>query len=389
MLEPYRRHTATCKFRQHGNAWIKCRCPIWAYGQLNGQPFRRSLKSRDWARALDRIRDLEDRGAMPSRGRMLSEAIRDYLADCAARRLKPSTIRSYNETLKHLAAKFPGAAIRTITTDQIAAFRAGRRAPSRKPGGASHSLTANSSRKELETLRSFLNFCVARGWIDTNPASPIKPPLAPAQPTMPFTQPEITAILAAVDQLGQANHPGTPQARTRARAMILVMLYTGLRVSDVAALKWIAVDLRATYITLRTAKTGVPIRVKIPSIVIAALDPLPRGEFVLASGRADIATTKGNIRRTLTRLGAHAGVHLHPHRLRDTFACRLLANGADLRTVQHLLGHTSIRTTERHYAPWVAEHQRLLDSAVAGLDFLPAPRVAVIPSRRKRLRNSK
>lgn len=388
MLEPYRRHTASCKFRAHGNAWIKCRCPIWAYGELHGQPFRRSLKTRDWARALDRIRDLEDRGAQPTRGRMLQAAITSYLDDCAARRLKPSTIRSYTETLKHLAAAFPAAAIRAITTDQLAAFRAARQAPSRKPGGAPHALTANSSRKELETLRSFFNFCVARGWIDSSPAAAIKPPLAPSQPTMPFTQPEIAAILAAVDQLGQATHPGTTDVRRRARAMLLTLLYTGLRVSDVAALKWSAIDLRARYITLRTAKTSVPIRVQIPPELVDALDPLPRGEFVFASGRADIATTKGNIRRTLTRVGARANLHLHPHRLRDTFACRLLEHGADLRTVQHLLGHRSIRTTERHYAPWVAEHQKLLDAAVAGLDFLPASRVAVIPPRRKRLRNA-
>lgn len=59
----------------------------------------------------------------------------------------------------------------------------------------------------------------------------------------------------------------------------------------------------------------------------------------------------------------------HPHRFRDTFSVSLLEKGEDLRTAQLLLGHTSIKTTEKHYAPFVQSFQRILDAATAKLDF--------------------
>jgi hypothetical protein len=71
----------------------------------------------------------------------------------------------------------------------------------------------------------------------------------------------------------------------------------------------------------------------------------------------------------LERAGIKNG---HPHRFRDTFAVTLLENGVELRTVQLLLGHTSIKTTEAHYAPFVKSTQRLLDSALATLHFCPS-----------------
>ena len=64
-----------------------------------------------------------------------------------------------------------------------------------------------------------------------------------------------------------------------------------------------------------------------------------------------------------------AGISGHPHQFRDTFSVRLLEAGEDIRKVQLLLGHTSLKTTEKHYAPWVESLQGRLDSAVAKLDF--------------------
>jgi site-specific recombinase XerD len=54
----------------------------------------------------------------------------------------------------------------------------------------------------------------------------------------------------------------------------------------------------------------------------------------------------------------------HSHRLRDTFSVDLLQKGVSLETVSMLLGHTSIKTTQRHYAPWVKSRQDALEKAV-------------------------
>ena len=61
---------------------------------------------------------------------------------------------------------------------------------------------------------------------------------------------------------------------------------------------------------------------------------------------------------------ALAGIEGHPHRFRDSFSVRLLDLGNDLRTVELLLGHTSIKTTEKHYAPFVKARQEQLENSV-------------------------
>jgi len=52
----------------------------------------------------------------------------------------------------------------------------------------------------------------------------------------------------------------------------------------------------------------------------------------------------------------------HPHRFRDTFAVELLLSGVPLERVSVLLGHSSIKVTERHYAPWIRARQEQLES---------------------------
>jgi integrase/recombinase XerD len=82
-------------------------------------------------------------------------------------------------------------------------------------------------------------------------------------------------------------------------------------------------------------------------------------------GDAKLETATGNARRAFRRISKAAGVkNGHPHRWRDTFAVRLLSQGVSIEFVSKLLGHSSIRVTERSYAPWVQSLQLKLEEAV-------------------------
>ena len=74
-------------------------------------------------------------------------------------------------------------------------------------------------------------------------------------------------------------------------------------------------------------------------------------------------TLAGNWRRTFRRLCEIAGVSGgHAHRFRDTLAVELLLEGVPMDRVSILLGHSSVKITERHYAPWVQSRQAQLET---------------------------
>ena len=118
-------------------------------------------------------------------------------------------------------------------------------------------------------------------------------------------------------------------------------------------------------------KTRRPMYASLPVHVADALRVLPEdGLYFFWSGKSKLSTAIGNARRSINRVCKLAGIENgHPHRFRDTFAVELLRNGASLHTVQLLLGHSSIRTMEKHYTPFVLELQQVIDAATAKLRF--------------------
>ncbi len=362
VLNLYRRHNRECPQRAKGPGFTKCTCPIWCDGLIERRRYRQSLKTRDWSRALKRLESVssepEPARAVPT----IRGAVESYLGDCRARNLAASTLVSYQQTLEYLTAFCEARGRRDITALDLGVLTDFR---------ASRKVAASTSGKELETLRAFCAFARKRGWMAENYAAELRPPRESGCPTLPFEREEIAAILDACDRLEDDN-PGTiERTRARARALVMVMLYSGLRISDTVKLERKAVDLRTGKLLLRVMKTGTPLYCRLGRPATAALEALPceSAEHFFWNGESGLSTAIGNARRTISRALAAAKVEGHPHRFRDTFSVRLLEAGEDLRTVQLLLGHTSIKTTEKHYAPFVKSFQSILDAATAKLDF--------------------
>lgn len=251
-LTIWRRHTETCPHRAKGRAYLKCNCPLWADGYVNGErTLRQSLETRDLARARKKAVALES----PEDGifKPVPEAISAFLERCQSEGLQFSTYRKYRNSLTHLEAFCVERgidAVRELSMDDLDAFRAGR---GLKPVTAS---------KELQLLRQFCAFCLDRRWASENAAKRIKPPRnVKPNDVEPFSLAEVGRIIDACGGIGRTSYE-----RLRARAMVLTLRYTALRIGDVAMLARdrISRDGNRWRIFLRTEKSGKPVFSPIP-----------------------------------------------------------------------------------------------------------------------------
>jgi integrase/recombinase XerD len=184
-----------------------------------------------------------------------------------------------------------------------------------------------------------------------------QPPKVDDPPTLPYSRDVLPRVLAACDQ-----YPDKKNA-VRLRALTLLLRYSGLRGTDAVTLtKHLIKD---GVLMLRTAKTGTDVRVPLPQIALDALAAIPTDNYYFWSGHSTKKSCVGDYQRAFKRLYEIAKVENgHMHRWRDTFAVELLLARVSLEQVSILLGHQSIKVTERHYAPWVKARQEQLETAV-------------------------
>ena len=118
---------------------------------------------------------------------------------------------------------------------------------------------------------------------------------------------------------------------------------------------------------LYTAKTQVPVYCPLPDFAIEVLESCPgtHPDYYFWTGASKIKSAIGDWQRSLRKLFAIAGIDGgHAHRFRDTFAVELLLKGVPLERVSVLLGHRSVKVTEKHYAPWVRARQEQMEADV-------------------------
>jgi integrase/recombinase XerD len=310
---------------------------------------------RDWQKASEKIHEWEDRGSKEEKPKdepiTIEHACNEFLRDAQGRELREPTLYKYRLLFRHLQefAKEHGFRyIRELNLDAVRAFRS---------GWKDHNLAAM---KKLERLRAFFRFCMDGNWITDNPTTKdkLKNPKITACPTLPFSHEQVTNILA-----GCADYPDRRNA-ARVRALVLLLRYSGLRIRDAVTLSRDRV--RDGKLFLYTAKTGTAVWCPLPPSVTEALDAISgTGPYMFWTGESNPKSCVGDWQRSLRRLFKLAGVpDGHAHRFRDTFAVELLLAGVPLERVSVLLGHQSVKVTEKHYTPWVRARQEQLEADV-------------------------
>lgn len=346
MLTIFRRHIESCKHASKGRKHRACGCPIAVDGRLRGRMIRKTLDVRNWEAAQKIVREMES--GKPGEIPKLEDATKRFIEDLTARGLSSDTIKKFELLTAELSARFPSWCVDQFTPDDLGKFR------------EKWKVSASTARKKLERLRSFFKFCLERKWIETNPASSLRAPKEISIEKKPYDTGELEKIAWAIPLFPIKGIYGEDN-RERIKAFVSVLRWTGLRIRDVVELKRSAIDEK--FITVRTHKNGKSVQLPVHPEMVEALSNMNGVEYFFWSGGGNPKSCVGDWQRTFRRLGVIAGVHIHAHRWRHTFATQLLSKGVPVSEVAAILGN-SPRIIEKHYSQWIQARQESLNAAV-------------------------
>lgn len=271
-----------------------------------------------------------------------SEARRLHQRDLIASGAAPATLSAYDRDLEQLAA---WAGTNGLTPGAVSHRDLRRYAASLSSAGRAPATVA----RKLASIRGFFDFLLRTGRVGQNPADLVSAPRRKAKLPQVLTAEQMSALLDAV--------PGVTPLDLRDRAIFELTYSCGLRSEEVRTLRLDSLDFDDEVLRVfgkgskhRLVPIGEPARRAVEDYLARARPELSTGDseqtlFLSRNGRP-LSASDISRRLTLRMREAAEASGISPHALRHSFATHLLEGGADLRTIQELLGHASISTTQ-------------------------------------------
>jgi integrase/recombinase XerD len=240
--------------------------------------------------------------------------------------------------------------------------------------------SASTQARKLSALRQLFRFQFSEGLRSDDPSGPIDSPKCSRALPKVMSEADVDQLLLQAQEEAERATTSAGLIRTTRMHALLELLYaTGLRVSELVSLPITATrkDARFLNVTGKGNKERiVPFGSKAKQAVGAYLDAVKTGskgansleqaKWLFPSSGESGHLTRQHFARDLKTLAARAGLQsgqISPHVLRHAFASHLLQNGADLRSVQQLLGHADISTTQIYTHVLEERLQQLVESA--------------------------
>jgi len=335
----------------------RCNCRKHFRWTQNRKQHRKQAGTRSWAEAEGQKRRLEDQlaGRVPSEptseGRTIADAIEVFKADKKNQGITADVVGKYARELDRLrvfAEARRASTVTGISRELLIDYQAewGTLYPS-----------SNTRQMVQARLKNFLRFCYDNKWLDRVPRlSSIK---ADEAPTLPLPETEYAKLL----KTAAVSFPDSAKA-ARVRGLVQLMRWSGLAIRDAVTLRKDEIihdRAKKLYrIVAARQKTGTHVSVPIPPEIAREVLGVFNGNplyvfWSTGTGKEQSAVTnwQHDLRKLFKDAGTTSEGNMLSHRLRDKFAVDLLEKGVPLEEVSKLLGHGSIKTTERLYSKWM------------------------------------
>jgi integrase/recombinase XerD len=368
LITVFVRHSEGCKYAEDEFS-KRCQCRKHFRWTQDGKQYRRQAGTRSWTEAEEAKQRLADElaGRTPAaekKGKMIGDAVAVFIQDKQVQGVSGDVIGKYTRELARMQRYCEAQGVLTvqrIDRELMTGFCS---------GWASVYPSTMTRSKVRERLRGFFRYCFEAQWIERVPALPKI--TVDSVPTLPLTPEQFAGLLAAIPEAVKR-----PYNQARARSLYLLMRWSGLAIQDALTLPKTSIkkDAEKGYYRVVTSrqKTGVHVSVPIAAPVAEEILATPNDSdaFIFWDGKVLIEThtrkfTRYYVRPVFEKAGLLGDGFMTSHRLRDTFAVDLLEKGVPLEEVSKLLGHESIKTTEKHYAKWVKGRQDRLEALVVG-----------------------